>query len=164
MPKPRVYVETTIPNFYHDLRDSAAVATRRGATRRWWQDAAARYELVTGPPVLEELAAGTGPLVQLRLALLDELPVLPFESVVAEIVQVYLRNKLMPAQPTGDALHLALASYYGCDFIVTWNCQHLANPNKFSHIQRINTLLGLAVPRIVTPLDLAGGANDGAMD
>lgn len=156
MPKPRAYVETTIANFYHDLRDSAAVLTRREATRKWWQDEAVRYELVTGPTVMEELAAGTGPMVEFRLALLAELPVLPVETVVAEIVQVYLRNKLMPARPTGDALHLALASYHGCDFIVTWNCRHLANPNKFAHIQRINTSLGLAVPRIVTPLDLSG--------
>ena len=48
----------------------------------------------------------------------------------------------MPADPAGDAMHLALASYHKCDFLVTWNCQHLANANKFGHIRRINTLLG----------------------
>lgn len=155
MSKPRVYVETTIPNFYYDLRNSPAVVARREATRRWWH-ASWQYELVTGPPVLEELAAGTGVQVAPRLRLLDGIPVLPFESVVAEIVRVYLQNKLMPRKPTGDALHLALASYHGCGFIVTWNCRHLANPNKSVHIQRINGGLGLAVPRIVTPLELGG--------
>jgi predicted nucleic acid-binding protein len=158
MSRPRVYVETTIPNFYYDLRNSAAVVTRRDATRRWWRSAALHHQLVTGPPVLEELAAGTSAQVKLRLELLDSLPILPFQPVVAEIVQVYLRNKLMPRKPTGDALHLALASYHGCDFIVTWNCHHLANPNKFVHIQRINLGLGLSVPRIVTPLELDGEA------
>jgi hypothetical protein len=51
---------------------------------------------------------------------------------------------------------LALASYHRCDFLVTWNCQHLANANKFGHIRGINTMLGLFVPAIVTPLELLG--------
>ena len=58
----------------------------------------------------------------------------------------------MPADPGGDALHLALASYHKCDFLVTWNCQHLANANKFGHIRRVNAMLGLFVPALVTPL------------
>jgi predicted nucleic acid-binding protein len=165
MPKPRVYVETTIPNFYYDFRPSPAVAERREWTRLWWADAADRYELMTGSIVLDKLQAGTSPLVKFRLALLDDLPLLPQVSDVLDIVDVYLRHKLMPAKPVGDAVHLALASYYKCDFIVTWNCHHLANPNKVVHIQRINGSLGLPVPRIVTPLNLlAGGQDDGALD
>ena len=56
----------------------------------------------------------------------------------------------------GDALHLAIASYHRCDFLVTWNCKHLANANKFGHIRRINGILGLSVPSLVTPLELLG--------
>ena len=66
----------------------------------------------------------------------------------------------MPDDPVGDALHLALASYYKCDFLLTWNCRHLANANKFDHIRRINTLLGLFVPALVTPLELLGEHDD----
>ena len=66
----------------------------------------------------------------------------------------------MPNDPVGDALHLALASYYKCDFLLTWNCRHLANANKFDHIRRINTLLGLFVPSLVTPLELLGEHDD----
>ena len=62
----------------------------------------------------------------------------------------------MPADPRGDALHLALASFYKCDFLLTWNCTHLANANKFGHIRRINVMLGLNVPLLVTPLELLG--------
>jgi hypothetical protein len=54
-------------------------------------------------------------------------------------------------------LHLALASYHKCDFLLTWNCRHLANANKFGHIRRVNTMLGLFVPLLVTPLELLGG-------
>ena len=67
----------------------------------------------------------------------------------------------MPANPTGDALHLALASYHKCEFLVTWNCVHLANANKFGHIRRINTMLGLFTPTIATPMELLGGIDAG---
>jgi hypothetical protein len=66
----------------------------------------------------------------------------------------------MPANPTGDALHLALAYSHKCDFLVTWNCEHLANANKFGHIRRVNTMLGLFVPSLVTPMELFGGSHE----
>lgn len=112
------------------------------------------WELVTSREVHLELSAGASHLVPLRLELLKTIPILPLVPAVADIVKSYRSHKLMPAKPGGDAVHLALASYYECDFIVTWNCKHLANPNKFAHVRRVNSLLGLPVPEIVTPLDL----------
>ncbi len=79
---------------------------------------------------------------------------------MAEIVDAYMRHRLMPAKPTGDALRLALASYHKCEFLVTWNCEHLANANKFRHIRRVNNLLGLVVPALVTLLELLGGSDE----
>ena len=67
---------------------------------------------------------------------------------VEEIVAVYMRRKLMPL---GDAYHLAVASYYGMHFLLTWNCRHLANANKVRHLQIVNGELGLAAPIITTP-------------
>lgn len=160
MPKPRVYVETTIPNFYYDFRPSEAVASRREATRRWWATAAERYELVTSTSVHDELNAGRGGAVGLRLELIERIPVLLVIPKVLDIVDVYIDHKLMPARPSQDAMHLALASFYRCDFIVTWNCLHLANPNKAPHIRRINSRLGLSVPTLVTPLNLMQGDSD----
>jgi hypothetical protein len=87
--------------------------------------------------------------------------VVPIEPAVTEIVAAYMRHKLMPADPTGDALHLALASLHKCDFLLTWNCTHLANANKFGHIRRLNTMLGLYVPTLTTPLELLGETNEG---
>ena len=60
----------------------------------------------------------------------------------------------MPKERLGDALHLALASYHKCDFLLTWNCRHIANANKFAHIRTINSRLGLFVPTLVTPMGL----------
>ncbi|MBO1067483.1 MULTISPECIES: type II toxin-antitoxin system VapC family toxin [Nostocales] len=76
------------------------------------------------------------------------------EPEIAEIVQTYIQNQVMPNDPLGDALHLAIASYHKCDFLLTWNCRHLANANKFGHIRRVNVMLCLYVPAFVTPLKL----------
>jgi hypothetical protein len=160
MDKPRVYVETTIPSFYHDARTTPDVVARRDWTRRWWDDAAEHQELVTSVAVLDELGGGPPEYSAVRLALVNDLPLLTIDSAVAEIVETYIRHRLMPAAPGGDALHLALASYHKCDFLVTWNCRHLANANKFGHIRRINSMLGLFVPALVTPLELLGGGDE----
>ncbi len=73
---------------------------------------------------------------------------------VAEAVDAYIARHVMPHDPGGDALHLAAASFHRCDFLVTWNCRHLANANKFGHIRRVNDILGLGNPALVTPLEL----------
>jgi predicted nucleic acid-binding protein len=159
MPGPRAYVETTIPSFYHEVRTAPDVVARREWTRRWWATAHERYELVTSPAVLDELSGGDPSRVAERLAVVGQLPLLAVDPSVAEIVETYIRHKVMPADPGGDALHLALASYHKCDFLVTWNCLHLANANKFGHIRRVNAMLGLFVPALVTPLELLGGSD-----
>ncbi len=156
MDRSRAYVETSIPSFYHEIRTSPDAIARRDWTRVWWAEAVKRYELVTSVPVLEELAAGQRHVSAERLALVEKLPVLPMDPPVLAIVEVYIQHKLMPKNPGGDAWHLALASYFKCDFLVTWNCRHLANANKFGHSRRVNTLLGLCVPALVTPLELMG--------
>jgi predicted nucleic acid-binding protein len=111
---------------------------------------------MTSDAVLEELRSGEYPSQDSAVALVLGLPFLEITPSVAEIVDAYVRHKLMPANPAGDALHLAIASYHKCEFLVTWNCQHLANANKFGHIRRVNNLLGLYVPVLVTPLELLG--------
>jgi hypothetical protein len=160
MPKPRAYVETSIPSFYHTTRSGVAAVARREWTRRWWDLARDRYALVTSDAVLDELREGEYPSRESALALVAELPILEITEAVAEIVAGYVRHRLMPADPAGDALHLALASYHKCEFLVTWNCQHLANANKFGHLRRVNGLLGLYVPVLATPLELLGESDE----
>lgn len=156
MALPRVYIETTIPSFYHNQRSSPSDVARRDWTKQWWSLATSQYELVTSAAVIAELSTGPEGHRENWLALVRDLPALSLNPEVAEIVRAYVKHYLMPASPTGDALHLALASYYRCDFLVTWNCKHLANANKFGHIRRINTMLGLWVPILTTPLELLG--------
>ena len=73
---------------------------------------------------------------------------------IAGIVTIYVENRVMPADDAGDAAHLAVASYHGVDYLLTWNCRHLANANKFEHIRTINRRLGLLTPELVTPEQL----------
>ena len=157
---PRIYVETTIPSFYFEVREEPDMVARRGWTRSWWTRASGQCELVTSAAVIDELERGAFPSRDSCLRLLEPLVVLAVESPVLDIVQTYVDRHVMPANPVGDALHLALASYHQCDFLVTWNCRHLANAKKFSHIRRVNTLLGLCVPTLVTPLELLGEEDD----
>jgi predicted nucleic acid-binding protein len=113
--------------------------------------------LVTSVAVLDELNRSDYPNKDKALELVGNLPLVPIEIAVAEIVQAYIQHKVMPNDPVGDALHLAVASYHKCDFLLTWNCRHLANANKFGHIRRVNVMLGLYIPLLVTPLELLGG-------
>jgi hypothetical protein len=153
---PIAYIETTIPSFYHEVRTSPDIVARRDWTRSWWAMAQVGYRLVTSEAVIEELEGGIPEHAKARLELVVGLPLLPVEPEIAVIVRAYIRHQIMPANPTGDALHLALASYHKCDFLVTWNCVHLANANKFGHIRRLNSMLGLFTPTIATPLELIG--------
>jgi hypothetical protein len=150
----RVYIETTIPSFYYEVRTEPEMIARRNWTRTWWDSQRHAYELVTSAAVLDELEAGAFPNQDQALALLAEVPLVPVEPEIAEIVEAYIQRLVMPQDPTGDALHLALASFYKCDFLLTWNVRHLANANKFVHIRRVNTLLGLFTPTLTTPLEL----------
>lgn len=154
--KRSVYIEPTIPSFYYETRSEPEMAARRRWTREWWDGCRHGYDLVTSEAVLDELSDGRYATRDDALNILKDIPLLAIEPPIVEIVQAYIRHSLMPADTTGDALHLALASYYNCDFLLTWNCRHLANANKFHHIQRVNTLLGLFVPSLVTPLELLG--------
>lgn len=149
-----VYLETSFFSFYFDDRRSPAIVARREWTQQWWKGHRAHYELVTSTAVLDELSRGILPHQTQALDLALTLPAMEVSEEVVEIVEAYIANRLMPRDPLGDALHLALASFHKCDFLLTWNCQHLANANKFAHIRRLHAVLGLHVPVLVTPLEL----------
>jgi hypothetical protein len=98
------------------------------------------------------------------LASISQVPLPPTVSAIDAIVETYIVHYVMPHNSLGDALHLALTSYHGCHFLLTWNCIHLANANKFEHIRHVNVLLGLYVPIITTLVELLNweGASDDA--
>ena len=148
-----VYIETSIAGVYHEIRRTPDMVDRRRQTRIWWHEHAANYRLVTSQYVIDELEDGEYPTKAAAVKFLDGLTRL--EDVtddITDIVSVYLENKLMPKDDDdGDAWHLAMAAFHRCDYLLSWNCRHLANPNKLGHIRTLNARLRLSTPRLVTP-------------
>lgn len=154
--KPSIYIETSLPSFYYEVRTEPNNVARREWTREWWNDHLVDYDAYTSEAVIEELEGGSFPGKADALIPMEALPLLDINEPIADAAATYISRRIMPNDPTGDALHLAIASFHKCDFLVTWNCRHLANANKFGHIRRINTLMGLFSPALVTPLELLG--------
>lgn len=151
----RIYIETTIISFYFNVRAEPEMVARQNWSRRWLDTAMkGSDELVSSLAVQAELEAGQYPKQAEMLELLGAFPLLDLNEAVAETVDAYISRRVMPNNPAGDALHLAAASFHRCDFLVTWNCRHIANANKFAHIRRVNGILGIGNPALVTPLEL----------
>jgi predicted nucleic acid-binding protein len=151
------FIETTIPSFYYETRKEPEMVARRIWTRHWWDNSKKNYELISSAPVIDELARGNYTTKKKTLQLMDDIKLVSVGKPILDIVQIYIQNNVMPHDPLGDALHLALASFHKCDYLLTWNCKHLANANKFQHIKRVNAMLDLYVPMLITPLELIEG-------
>ncbi len=151
----RIYIETTVVSFHYNVRPQPEMVARQNWTRRWLDRALLTSdELVTSVAVESELNGGDFPNKSDMLALASRFPLLDINDAVIEAVEAYIANRVMPNDPGGDAFHLAAASFHRCDFLFTWNCQHIANANKFGHMRRMNGILGLGNPLLVTPLEL----------
>jgi predicted nucleic acid-binding protein len=148
-----VYLDSTIPSYLFDQRDSIREFIE--LTKKWWIEERERFRVVISDATIIEVSKGNHPYkAQILSDCISGLEVLPTHERLEEIVRVYIENHLMPAGAAGDAVHLAYASFYKADFLMTWNCNHLANANKKQHIAVINTRLKLAIPEIVTPMEL----------
>ncbi len=158
----RIYIETSIPSFYFTERQSPEAIARKNWTRQWWKEYASQFSLLSSVAVISELQKGQiHNLTANRIDLLKNLELLEITKEIEEITAIYIEKKVMPNDPAGDALHLALTSFHKIDVLLTWNCRHLANPNKFHHIGIINYELGLSTPVLTTPMNyLVGGQDD----
>ncbi len=148
------YIETSIPSYYYETRTDTRIKAMQEWTKQWWDLPKQDCFIRIGFPVIAELLEAPYPKNKNCLELLENIPVLEYTEEIDEIVTTYIKHKIMHNEAMGDAVHLAFASYYKCDFLVTWNSKHIANANKFDHIARINGLLGLFNPKLVTPFQL----------
>jgi predicted nucleic acid-binding protein len=147
-----VYLDSTIPSYLFDERES--LKTYVEVTKKWWEEERQHFDVWISEETIAELSQGDYPNKPKIIACIAQLPVLSPHTSIIDIARVYLENYLMPRALTGDALHLAYASYYKIDFLLTWNCNHLANANKKQHIRIINTRINVFTPEIITPLEL----------
>ena len=150
--KKSVYLDSTIPSYLLDERES--IKTYVEVTKKWWNEERQNFDMWISEETIVELSKGNYPNKTKIIECVSQIQVLPPHEHIVKIAQVYINNYLMPGVLTGDALHLAYASYYKMDFLLTWNCNNLANANKKQHIQIINVRMNLFTPEIVTPLEL----------
>ena len=150
--KKTVYLDSTIPSYYFDKRKSLEFEIK--ITNRWWKEESDNYKVYISPETIAELENGNYPNKINILEFANKIVQLKPVEEVEKIAIFYIENHLMPDNIKGDAIHLAYASYYKIDFLLTWNCNHLANANKKQHIKIINGKLGLSTPEIITPLEL----------
>lgn len=157
-PLPRVYLDSTIPSTYFDERESIRDVIK--TTRLWWDEESKFFDVWISPVVGLEIDDGIYPRKAEVQAFCQKLKVLEPNPTIDNIARAYIENKLMPQKFFGDASHLAYATFYRFEFLLTWNCNHLANANKRIHLQVINQRLGFPMPQIVTPMELFRESDD----
>jgi hypothetical protein len=155
--KPTVYIETSIVS-YLTARPSRdlLVAANQQLTVVWWDEQRTHYELLTSQVVVAEARAGDPNAGQCRLAVLERLPLLDVTDAAIALATVLVTAQALPAQAAQEALHLALACVHGMQYLLTWNCTHLANAQLRSRIEQVCREAGDLPPILCTPEDLAG--------
>jgi hypothetical protein len=155
-----VYIETTIPSFYYTKRTDTKSIARMSWTRQWWDLFSGEFNLVSSAAVVNELRRGSSDMVSDRIRLLGRTELLPITDEIRHIAHIYIDNLVMPKDPAGDALHLAITTFHKVDVLLTWNCAHIANPNKIDRIHVINYKIGFQTPSLMTPLNYLSGDED----
>jgi hypothetical protein len=155
-----VYVETTIIG-YLTARSSNAVVFLAGQqlTRQWWSHGRRRYELFTSQLVIDEAAVGDPVAAQERLTYLNGLPLLDIlHPEVAKLADRLIADHVLPEKAVADARHVAVSSVFGVDYLLTWNCKHIANADLLPRIYSTVRELGFEPPLIVTPEEFSENA------
>jgi hypothetical protein len=152
-----VYIETTIVS-YLVANPSREVVTagQQQATRNWWNLRRDLFQCVTSDETLVEAARGDAEQGRLRLAALAGLPVLSITTEAENLAAEFLRTGALPPAARSDAVHLAVAAVARADYLLTWNCRHLANAQILRRLERESVQRGWTLPTVCTPLELMG--------
>jgi hypothetical protein len=154
----RVYIETTIPSYLTawPSRD-LIIAGHQQMTKEWWRTRRTEFELYISQFVIDEASGGDAEAAKERLAILNPLPLLDISEAVLELASAILQARVIPAKAARDAAHIAVAVVHEIDFLLTWNCAHIANAQVVKKVQAICTRHGFPCPVICTPEELMGG-------
>ena len=126
--KRKVYMETSVIS-YLTARPSKTIlgAAHQQITLAWWETRS-RYDLVVSESVLRECAAGDPDAAKKRLTVLNNVPLILITEQALDIANSLIAKGIIPAKAAEDALHIAIATVNGVDYLLTWNCRHIANP------------------------------------
>ncbi|MFQ5666114.1 MAG: type II toxin-antitoxin system VapC family toxin [Candidatus Binatia bacterium] len=153
--KPKVYLETTVIS-YLTARPSRdiVVAAHQELTRQWWDQRRKDYHLVVSEVVLREAAAGDPDAADRRSTILAGIDVLEAGEAALELAEELVRRRAVPDAAAEDALHIAIAVTNGIDYLLTWNCAHIANAAMRRAIDDVCVEQGYEPTVLCTPEEL----------
>ena len=153
--KSRVYIETSVLSYLTNWRSRDIVqAAHQEVTIEWWAKRD-RFDLFVSEAVLAEAGRGDPAAARSRLAAAEGLPALVATTEAQSLASALLRAAAMPAKAAVDAAHVAIATVHGMNFLLTWNCAHIANAVMRESIEKVCRKAGFVPPVICTPEELA---------
>lgn len=152
---PKVYVETTIISYLTAWRSPQLVmAAHQEATRKWWDEKRGEYELFVSEAVLREASAGDPSAAQKRLEALKGIQRLKTTKEAESLAKELVQHTPLPSKAGVDALHIAIATVHGMDYLLTWNCRHIANAKIRKELAAACESAGYEMPILCTPDEL----------
>lgn len=152
-----VYIETTIVSYLAARRSRVPlVAGEQDVTERWWTERRPRFNCVSSEEAVVEASRGDAERAAKRLILLRELHLYEVTSDAYELADEFLATGSLPVAARTDAVHLAVATLIGSDYLLTWNCRHLANAQILRRLAQEASGRGWRLPMVCTPLELMG--------
>ena len=135
------------------------MAAKQQTTRQWWDERREHFDLYISDAVLLEASGGDPDAAKRRLEVLDPIPVLNPLLEADEIALVLINRLALPDRALTDAAHIAICVVHGMDYLLTWNCTHIANATYQPIINDVCDDFGFAMPVICTPDQLMGDDN-----
>lgn len=129
-------------------------------TTRWWETRRSEFELWTSELVLEEAARGDRDEAARRLALLNELPLVRITPDASTLAAAIVDAHVLPARAFADALHISAAAVHSLEYLLTWNCSHIANAELLPRVAALVEKAGFKMPFVCTPEELLGERQD----
>ncbi|OHD56199.1 MAG: hypothetical protein A2096_04760 [Spirochaetes bacterium GWF1_41_5] len=150
-----VYIESTIPSYYvaEPSRDIVLLA-HQGITREWWNTDRQNYDLYISEIIITEISKGDSTYSEKRKMLIADIDELEMADGIVELTKEYFEKLHIPQKAANDAFHIAFTVYHNIDYLLTWNCKHMANPITRERLHKINASKGLITPEICTPDEL----------
>ena len=152
--KPKVYIETSIPSYLSAWRSrDLIVAANQEITKDWW-DSREQFDLYISALVIQEAGAGDPVAAQKRLEQLDDIPELNLTEEVERFAEILIQKMPLPEKARIDTLHIAIAALSGMNYLLTWNCSHIANAILRPKLEALCREFGYEPPTICTPQEL----------
>ena len=153
-----VYIETTFISYLvaRPSRD-LLVAGHQQATTDWWIERRREFECYVSQVVLDEASAGNPDEAKARMEIIRDFPVLEITEETECLAAEIINSGAMPPRAVRDAAHIAIATASQMDYLLTWNCKHLANAQIIRRVAVVCNQEGYNMPVICTPEELMGG-------